>query len=115
MSKPSLLRQVTAMIAERGPSTLDDIAPLFPDIERKTVQKAIGNARAMGLLHSEPAPPGKFGYSLATYVVTDKANDAPTRKLPTFTEERPPTRGGAFWQQRIASVFDLGRHLEQGG
>ena len=109
MSKPSLLRQVTALIAERGPSTLDDIAPLFPDMERKTVQKAIGNARAMGLLHSEPAPPGTFGYSLATYVATEKANDATIRKLPTFTEDRAPSRGGQFWQRKVSSVFDLGR------
>lgn len=109
MSKPSLLRQVTALIAERGPSTLDDISPLLPEVSRKAVQKAIGNARAMGLLHSETAEPGMFGYQLATYIATEKAREAPPRKLPTFSEDHTPTRGGQFWQRKVASVFDLGR------
>jgi len=111
MSKLSMTRQVTAAIAERGPSTLDDICPLFPGVERKTLQKAIGNARVAGLLHSQPVAEKTFGFQLVTYVATKKASETPPRKLPSYNAGRAPEQAGQagqFWQRRVSSVFDLG-------
>lgn len=46
----SVIGEIIAVIEKRGPSTLDDIAPLFPDLPRVTVQKALANAKARGFL-----------------------------------------------------------------
>jgi hypothetical protein len=46
----SLMQQVIAIIAKRGPSTVDDLAPEFPDNTRKQVQQALHNASFYRLL-----------------------------------------------------------------
>ena len=48
----NMVRAVAQVIADRGPSTLDDIAPLFPDVERRLVQKAMGNGKTFGILRT---------------------------------------------------------------
>lgn len=77
----SMVRKVAAIIAQRGPSTLDDIAPLFPEIQRATVQKALGNCKTLGLLTSQPVlKKGSWGSPMAVYVATHRATEPPPPK-----------------------------------
>lgn len=73
MKKLPLCRHVAAIVAERGPSTLDDIAPMFPDIERRTIQKALSNAKTMKLIDTIPGKTtkGSWGLPMATYIVLE--------------------------------------------
>lgn len=73
----SLVREIAQAIAKRGPSTTNDVARLFPDLPRKTVQKALGNAKTMGLVVSDPEPKSGGGQPTAVYVATARATDAP--------------------------------------
>ncbi len=49
--KRGILRKVVAAISERGPSTPDDLMPLFPGESRQRVAQAIRNATDAGYLY----------------------------------------------------------------
>lgn len=49
--KRGILRKVVAAISERGPSTPDDLMPLFPGESRQRVAQAIRNACDAGYLY----------------------------------------------------------------
>ena len=173
----SLVRQVAQAIAKRGPSTVDEIAPLFPDATRRAIQKALQNGKTLSLLTSDheiktgkqptaiytataratEPPPARNGHipkdgsrmfeleclideygpctidSILKYTTMTKeqaqsaASNLAAEKRICIAErgvrhgraedrrpstyrivERTPSRGGAFWQRRVSSVFDLG-------
>lgn len=49
--KRGIMREVIAAITERGPSTPDDLMPLFPGESRQRVAQAIRNACDTGYLY----------------------------------------------------------------
>ena len=106
-----LIRQVAAIIAERGPSTLDDIAPLFPSLPRKTVQKAMSNARSLSLLDTGVVDliVGSMGGTMATYVATELSLEPQPPRNGYMSQKRPykPVNDAPV-RVRVSSVFQLG-------
>ena len=79
--KKSMVRQVTEIIAQRGPSTLDDIAPLLPDVPREKGSSALQNARNYGMLYIYAYGERPFGQrggkSPATYAAVTEGKKPP--------------------------------------
>lgn len=44
------VQRVAAAVQERGTATLDDLAPLFPNLDREQIAKALSNAKKRGLI-----------------------------------------------------------------
>jgi hypothetical protein len=87
--KRGILREVVAAISERGPSTPDDLMPLFPGETRQRVAQAIRNATDAGYLYVYQYGERPFGqrggktpslYALLT--------DAPAKSAPAALQPR---------------------------
>jgi predicted ArsR family transcriptional regulator len=46
----TITSRILALLKERGPSTVDDIAPHIPDIDRHRLMRRMQDARTYGLL-----------------------------------------------------------------
>lgn len=93
--KKSMVRQVTDIIAQRGPSTVDEITPLFPGMERDKLLSALQNARNYGLLYVYEYGKHQYGQrggkSPATYAaVTEEKKPASVNDDPMAQRGRIP-------------------------
>ncbi len=97
----SLNCRIEALIAEHGPATVDDIAPLLPDVPRDSVRNTLANLRK-----TERLVVAKYGGALGRGLGSAPATyDLPGRCEPALREAPPEP----FVRPAIASVWDLGR------
>lgn len=96
---------IAAKVSELGKADVDELAPYFPEMNRKQIEKALTNAKFHGLLvylgtcaHRS----GRMGRPPGVYGPSSKSADPDGWPKPVADDTDPQ------WSRPVASVWELG-------